>query len=171
MHAPAKAHLREFQARLTERLRHASVSSETAQLGVAIGERRWLVDLAEAGEIAPVPGTIAEVPLTRSWLRGLVNLRGNLYAVSDLARFADEGDTPIVKESRLLAFSTRLGVNAALLVTRMLGLHATTRMQALEDVPARSWQGRRYVDAEGRDWTELSLSRLAADERFLVANR
>ena len=60
-----KSHLREFQERLAERLRNASASPRVARLGMAIDERRWLVDLAEAGEIVPVPAQMSPVPNTR----------------------------------------------------------------------------------------------------------
>ena len=79
-----KSHLKDFQARLSERLREASTAPRSARLGLLIGDQRWLVDLAEAGEIVPLPSGITTVPLTRDWFRGLVNLRGSLFGVSDL---------------------------------------------------------------------------------------
>lgn len=229
----SKGHLRQFQARLSERLRQAGNAPRAAKLGLMIGARRWLVDLAEAGEIVPLPSAITPVPLTADWFRGIVNLRGALFAVSDLRRFAGGAPTPVTRESRLLAFSTSLDLNAALLVSRMLGLHdpggwreaeageaaeATETADAggrtaaagpaavggsagaaasdafaahpvatasassgspdepegesADRLPAGApWAGRRLVDAEGRVWQELSLARLAADERFLSASR
>lgn len=172
----SKNHLREFQARLNERLRSASTAGADvgARLGLAIGEQRWLVDLAEAGEIVPVPSAIAPVPNTRDWFRGLVSLRGTLFAVSDLARFAGGAPTPLGKESRLLAVAARLEFNAALLVTRMLGLHNLATMTAAPVQPERPdepWRGREWLDAEGRRWCELSLAALVGDERFLLVNR
>ena len=51
-----KKNLREFQSRLSERLRlAASGTGARARLGVQVGERRLLVELAEAGEVAPLP--------------------------------------------------------------------------------------------------------------------
>lgn len=176
-----KPHLREFQERLAERLRQAESAPRTARLGLLIGERRWLVDLAEAGEISPVPATIAAVPLTHAWFVGLVNLRGTLHAVSDLQRFAGGEATPLGKESRLLSLSAASGINAAVLVTRMLGLHDTRDWQAVPPEEARDghdpgaqrpiWVGRGLRDAAGEQWVELSLARLACDPRFLAANR
>ncbi len=171
MSSAGKTHLREFQARLNERLRQATGSHASARLGLAIGERRWLVDLSEAGEITPVPSPISPVPLTRDWFVGMVNMRGTLFAVSDLGRFGGEAPTPVGKESRLVAFAARLNFNAALLVTRMLGLHNVANMTPVDALPTQPWQGRRLVDSDGRDWTELSLSALAGDERFLMATR
>lgn len=167
-----KSHLKDFQARLSERLREASTAPRSARLGLLIGDQRWLVDLAEAGEIVPLPSGITTVPLTRDWFRGLVNLRGSLFGVSDLLRFSDNASTPVTKESRLLAFSSSLKVNAALLVTRMLGLHdASAWRHAPERQHWAPWAGRCLVDDDGREWFELSLSRLAADERFQTVSR
>ncbi len=171
-----KPHLRKFQERLTERLRQAESAPRTARLGLSIGEQRWLVELSEAGEICPVPSTIAAVPLTQDWFVGLVNLRGVLHALSDLQRFAGAEATPLTKESRLLALSAASGIGAAILVTRMLGLHDTRDWLVVpsdEDPGARrpAWIGRRLRDANGYEWVELSLARLACDPRFLAANR
>ena len=143
MQGETKTHLREFQERLSERLRNASGTSRAARLGLAIGDQR-----------------------------GLVNLRGTLFGVSDLMRFSGDVFTPVSKESRLLALAGSLNLNAALVVTRMLGLHDST---AWRPDPSRahwaSWAGRCLVDGDGRDWYELSLSRLAGDEQFLSVGR
>ena len=172
MQGETKTHLREFQERLSERLRNASGTSRAARLGLAIGDQRWLVDLAEAGEIVPIPTQMTPVPLTPDWFKGLVNLRGTLFGVSDLMRFSGDVFTPVSKESRLLALAGNLNLNAALVVTRMLGLHDST---AWRPDPSRAhwapWAGRCLVDGDGRDWFELSLSRLAGDEQFLSVGR
>jgi twitching motility protein PilI len=178
VHQPTQ--MQEFQARLSERLRVASAAPDlAARLGLMIGERRWLVDLSEAGEIVPVPDAIAPVPLTRDWLLGLVNLRGALYTVVDLQRYAQLGRTDTGKESRLLALAGRLNFNAAILVTRMLGLRNVASMQIDDDPAAEAfgpggrpeWVGRTLVDADGQRWFELDLARLAAGNAFLLVGR
>lgn len=174
-----KQNLRDFQTRLSERLREAASGvTRSARLGVMAGQRRLLVELSEAGEVVPVPQGIAPVPLTRDWFLGLANFRGALHAVSDLARFAGDGPTPLLREARLVAFSPRLGLNAAVLVGRMLGLQNLDAMQespseaaAQSGVQGPPWLGAQWVDAEGQIWTELSLARLATDERFLAVAR
>lgn len=185
-----KKNLREFQQRLSDRLRLATSTPvrRMARLGVQVGERRMLVDLAEAGEVLSIPPNVASVPLTREWFRGLVNVRGALFAVCDLARFGGGAFTPANREARLLAFSPRLGMNGALLVARIFGLKDVESMQASAPEPARTardesgaalspsgsrpdWLGAEWVDAEGLHWTELSLSKLAADDRFRSIGR
>lgn len=167
--------LREFQVRLSERLRQAaSAPSQSARLGVQVGERCLLVGLSEVGEIVALPGEITPVPLTHDWFRGLVNLRGSLFGVSDLARFEGRDAAQATKSARLLAFAPRLGLNAAIVVDRMLGLQNDTTLTQAEperESPAPAWLGRDWLDAEGRRWTELRLEALAGDERFLAVNR
>jgi hypothetical protein len=62
------------------------------------------------------------VPLTKPWFAGIANIRGNLYSVVDLSAFIGKEATPQNTSSRLLLIGTRHGSNAALLVTRMIGL-------------------------------------------------
>jgi len=169
--------LRDFQERLSERLRQASASPDlAARLGLMIGQQRWLVDLSEAGEIVPVPDAIVPVPLTRDWLLGLVNLRGTLFTVVDLLRLSQAGTTEPGKESRLLALAARLNFNSSILVTRMLGLRNVASMNVVDEPapagqPRPEWIGRTMVDGEGNRWSELSLARLAASNEFLMVGR
>ena len=171
----SKTHLRELQERLNDRLRETATHSQDARLGLMIGAERYLVDLSEAGEIVPATTQITPVPLTREWFRGLVNLRGMLFAVSDFGCFATGEMTPISKESRLLALASRLNFNAAILVTRMMGLQNVSSMKEVAPPPPtehpRPWMGRHLLDAEGRNWIELSLVRLILDERFILVER
>jgi twitching motility protein PilI len=185
MTVPQSTQLKDFQTRLSERLRDAGTTPDlAARLGLMIGGLRWLVDLSEAGEIVPVPDVISPVPLTRDWLLGLVNLRGALYTVIDLQRYAQLGRTEASKESRLLALAARLEFNAAILVTRMLGLRNVASMrleeEGVEADPADGgfgsagrpdWVGRTLIDADGQRWHELDLARLAAGSAFLMAGR
>ncbi|KAA0209722.1 MAG: chemotaxis protein CheW [Burkholderiales bacterium] len=171
-----RKHLRDFQARLSERLRQAAAEPvQAARLGVQAGGRRFLVELSEAGEIAACGAAVTPVPLTQDWFMGLVNLRGSLFGVSDLARFAGGGFTPNTKETRLVAFAPRLNLNGAILVDRMLGLQNLSTMTEAEDdgdeAAGQPWLGRAWIDEQGHRWTELSLERLAGDERFLAVSR
>lgn len=144
-----------------------SADSAQSKLGIAIGDRHWLVDLSEAGEILPIPDMVAAVPGTVRWFKGLANLRGSLYGVSDLADFAGHGVTERNKDTRLLAFSPRLEVNAAILVSRMTGLQNMGRMTKIDSSAGDSWSGDRWQDAAGVTWQELHLVRLCRHEAFL----
>ena len=173
--------LRDFQAGLAEKLKRAEATPLAVnRLGFQVGSRRLLVDLADAGEILTVPD-IMPVPLTKSWYRGLANVRGNLFGVVDLSLFAGGPPTPIDKESRLLAFSGGLRFACGILVSRMLGLRNVADLEeapppddayavteeAADDRLFAPWVRARLVDARATAWQELDLAALTTDPRFL----
>ncbi|MEI7611687.1 MAG: chemotaxis protein CheW [Betaproteobacteria bacterium] len=159
--------LREFQAHLASRLAGASEKSAAGLLGIQSGSDYWLVSLSDSGEIVPLP-PLASVPLTKPWFAGVANIRGNLYAVSDFSAFQGKDPTPQNTSSRLLLIGTRHGSNAALLVTRMLGLR---NVDDLSPVPVEAdeppWADEAYADKEGRRWKKLNVRELLADEGFM----
>ena len=64
MSRAARLDLRSFQQELASRLASKTAAQvESSRLGVACGERRWLIRLADAGEVVAVP-PIVSVPLT-----------------------------------------------------------------------------------------------------------
>ena len=134
-----------------------------------VGAELWLVRLEEAGEVIPVP-TMANVPLTQGWFRGLANIRGNLFSVIDLSAFQGGEPTPQTPDSRLLLVAERYNMNAALLVNRMLGLR---NLQQFEPRPGARASGRgkrgRFADKDGQIWRELGMNELVYSEGFLQA--
>ena len=124
-----KISLRDYQRELAERLRLADSARSPSKLGLEIGTESWLVDLAEAGEVIPVP-PITPVPLTRPWFRGVVNVRGNLYSVIDFAGFLATGYCAGGEQARLVVLGERFRSAAALLVHRSLGLRNPVELQA-----------------------------------------
>lgn len=167
--AARRIRLREFQAQLVERMQAAAnVKGQTSQLGLMIGQTRWLLNLQEAGEIISI-GAITKVPLTRDWYVGLTNIRGNLISVVDLARFRGMALTPVDKDCRIVAFAPALAFNGGLLVSRVMGLRNVAEMVpdpvSSEDSPA--WAPQRYIDRDAQVWNELKLSSIVQDPAFL----
>ncbi|WP_295493835.1 chemotaxis protein CheW, partial [uncultured Ralstonia sp.] len=77
----SRQRLHEYQAMLARRLQEARAKASTDSfLGVQIGERYWLLSLADTGEVLDFQAP-ARVPLTQPWYLGLVNARGNLLGV------------------------------------------------------------------------------------------
>jgi twitching motility protein PilI len=162
----AKTSLRDYQRELAERLRNAGSGRSASKLGLQVGDEAWLVDLADAGEVLPVP-PITPVPLTRPWFRGVANIRGNLYSVVDFPAFL--GRSPVVPgdQSRLLLLGERFRLGAALLVDRSLGLRNPGELEPAEG-EAGPWARARYADTDGRHWKELDLPQLVQHPDFLV---
>jgi twitching motility protein PilI len=164
-----RTRLREFQTQLFAKMQAARSGAQTQvnQLGVMIGQARFLLNLQEAGEIVSV-GTITKVPLTQDWFLGLTNIRGNLISVVDFARFQGMAPAVIDKESRIVSFSSALSFNSGLLVTRVLGLRTAEDMQAQASTDDQAaWSVARYVDRDANVWTELNLSLVVQDPKFL----
>ena len=159
--ASRRTRLRDYQAQLLARMQAAQEGAPQAvhQLGVSVGGERYLLALAEAGEIVP-PAPLARVPLTQPWYLGLANVRGSLLGVVDLARYFGQGNAA-GPDARFLSLAPRLGLNCALLVTQVHGLRRPETMTPEEGNPAR------LLDAEGNAWTPLSLAALVREERFL----
>lgn len=170
--------LREFQQNLSERLVSARRGEGSqALLGVESGSdelpggSRWLIDLADSGEVAPLP-QLTFAPLTQSWFAGIANIRGVLYSVVDFAAWRGGAPTPINAQSRLLLVGARHGINSALLVRRALGLRPQLQMHAAGDARVGAgetapWLGGRFKDTQDVSWTQLRIPALLADPNYL----
>lgn len=164
-----KTSLREFQARLAERLR-AGAAGETPSrwLAVVAGGRHLLLPLEQAGEISPMqPPT--PLPHARDWFGGIVNLRGQLCGLVYLGAFLGGTAAPQTPQARLIQFAADIDLNAALQVDQLAGLRGEDRLSPLqaEPDPATPWLHQRWRDEAGQDWQVLELRQLAEDPRFL----
>ena len=159
--------LRDYQRELAERLRQADSARSASKLGVQVGSQSWLIDLAEVGEVMPVP-PVTEVPLTRPWFRGVANVRGNLYSVVDFAEFLGAGASVSGEHARLVLLGERFRISAGLLVDRSLGLRNPTQLRAREAASGRkSWLRGELEDESGGRWNELDVAALVRDAEFL----
>lgn len=170
--------LREFQQSLSERL----VSARRGEGGQALlgvesgtddlpGGSHWLIDLADSGEVAPLP-QLTPAPLTKPWFAGIANIRGVLYSVVDFSAWRGGPPTPLNAQSRLLLIGARHGVNSALLVRRALGLRPQLQMHAAGDTRVGAgetapWLGGRFKDDQDIVWTQLRIPALLADPHYL----
>jgi twitching motility protein PilI len=157
-----RLNLREFQQNLINRLQMTDLSeSRVSTLGVQIAEKNWLVDMTDIGEVLPLPPLTA-VPFTKSWFRGVANVRGNLYGVIDMATYEHSGAVSGDSNNRVLLISERLSFNAALLVDRVLGLR-----------DAKNWENNEvdgqveYHDESGAPWLKLDVQGLLEQSEFL----
>ena len=163
-----KTSLRDFQEYLAARLTTAAQGrGALSWLGVEAGSEAWLLDLSDSGEIIQAP-QLTSVPLTRAWFAGIANIRGNLHAVTDFSVFRGGAPTPQNANARLLLIGARHGANAALLVSRMLGLKNPDDF-TLEapDTAVPGWAAQRFADTQGKIWRKLSVRELLADHDFM----
>lgn len=166
--------LRELQARLAQRLQAAhDPGQQAAWLAVEAGGARWLLPLAQAGEIFPFSAP-HPVPYTQAWFLGVANLRGGLWGVADFAAFVAGGPPAHrtdarLAEARLVTLNPALEVNSALLVDRLAGLRGMEAFNASAPAPEGSppWFGSLYTDPQGACWQEVNLQALSQQPQFL----
>lgn len=166
--------LRELQERLAGRLQAAKTEDlAMAWLAVRAGPRNYLLPLTQAGEIAAL-ADIQPLPYVQPWFAGVINLRGALYGVVDLAAWvsAVQDETPAsvsALSASVVTLHAALEVNSALLVDELAGLRRAESFVACEPVSAQApayWR-ERYTDAEGQAWQLLDLQALAQAPKFL----
>jgi len=139
----------------------------SAVLGVATGEERYLISMAEVSEVIPIP-KLAHVPLTQSWFLGLANVRGNLYGITDLGVYLGGNPMPFNLKSRILLVSSSNKVYGGFIVNSMLGIRNLTEFTPIKSAKKKLPQGitAQYKDTEGRVWKELSLFEVLREEKF-----
>lgn len=165
--------LRDLQARLASRLQAAKAEGlSISWLAVRAGGADYLLPLAQSGEIFPLPA-VQPVPYSQSWFLGVVNLRGGLYGVVDLAAFIG-GTAPARSEqywaeASVVTLNAALEINSALLVDALAGLRHVGAFSGSEPPPegAPPYFGNRYVDADGSRWQEINLQQLSQMSEFL----
>lgn len=166
--------IRELQARLASRLQAARVEGvSVAWLAVRAGGHNYLLPLGQSGEIYPL-SNLQSVPYARDWFRGVLNIRGGLFGVVDMAGFvAETGGTSrtevSVLESSVVTLNTALEVNCALQVDGLLGLRgAEAFASSSHPLPSDpEYFGNLFVDPEGGRWQEINLRTLSLSPQFL----
>jgi twitching motility protein PilI len=161
--------LKDFQNQLTHRLQTArALPAISSRLGFKVLGQNWLVNLADIQEVLPVPATLS-VPGAKRWFRGVANIRGNLYGVSDLGDFLFDKPTPDSSHTRLLLAQSKFGVNAALLVEQTLGLRHLSQLVPNDPGSKSPFASQYFRDADGQSWVEIQLATLLTDTNFMAA--
>lgn len=168
--ARQKLDLQAYQKDILARLKNLAESghaSSSSKLGIRVGNLECLVALADISEVLPVP-ELMHVPLTQPWFMGMANVRGNLFGVTDLAAFIGNSLSAITSDSRVLVVHQRFGINAGLLVDRLIGLRNLEDMQMQQDHEAKAaWLLNRYADNSGQHWQELDLGAVLSRNEFM----
>ena len=156
-----RINLREFQQNLSNRMQDKSrMGGQLSLLGVQIAGQNYLVEMSDISEVLSMP-PLVPVPLTKPWLRGVANVRGNLYCVADMAAFMHQGTASGAIVNRLLLVAERYAFNAALLVEKVFGLRDTSNWQRDEK------QNDLYFDEQNVAWRKLDVIGLLGQPEFL----
>lgn len=161
--------IKEYQHSLSKQLDNAVQTSPSATvLGIVLGEDRCLVHMNEVSEVIQTP-KITPVSLTQPWFIGMMNVRGNLYSITDLGVFLGGSPTPFNLRSRILLVATTNKINSGFLVNSMLGIRNLSDFKPIENSKNANDNDayRYYMDKEQRQWREISLYKIIRNEKFL----
>ena len=168
--AKKKLDLQAYQQDILARLKSLTESgreTSTSRLGIRVGKLDCLVSLEDISDVLPVP-EIIKVPLTHSWFMGMANVRGNLFALTDLSGFLGSEAATLTHDSRILLMHLRHGVNAGLLVDQLIGLRSIEDMQTEKHTAdMQAWQQELYKDANGQQWIEIDIAALLGQKEFM----
>jgi twitching motility protein PilI len=169
-----RAALRELQTRLATRLQSTHAEGVlVAWLAVRAGGHNYLFPLVQSGEIFPL-GSLQRVPYCHNWFHGVLNLRGGLFGVADLAAFIAGGKLPArseiaLSEASVVTLHPALEINCALMVDSLAGLRNADAFPVSEPPAAGApvYFGNRYTDPAGALWQEINLQSLSQFTPFL----
>mgnify|MGYP006162359801 CR=1 FL=1 len=137
-------------------------------LGVACGGHRFLVPLAQSGEIA-APSPVQALPHAKTWVRGVTTLRGELYTVVDLLGWlgwpalADDQQGA----AHFVGWSGHLGVNVVWPVDGLLGLRGTDAFRPAPEPSPSPVVRQVLADDQDNVWYDLDLLALCEQPDFL----
>jgi twitching motility protein PilI len=89
-------------------------------VGFRLAEMQLVTPLDQVLEVLPAP-VMTPVPGVRSWVKGVANIRGNLYTIVDLAEYF--GKPPVFHDDKARIMILNIpGLNTAVVVNEVLGL-------------------------------------------------
>jgi twitching motility protein PilI len=151
--------------------RKAGNSAEWSGITFRIGDTYLVSQLGEVVEILEYP-ELSSVPLARSWVRGIANVRGNLLPVVDMSSFLNGATATITPRTRVLVVDHK-GLYTGLIVDEVLGQKHFTDDEYTGDLPGVNEALEPYIqNGFRRDdvvWSIFSLHEMAETPQFLQA--
>lgn len=137
-------------------------------LGFLVGGTRLVSKIGDVVELLEVP-KLTPLPVVKSWIRGIANIRGRLVPIIDLHEFWETPTTMPVSQWRLLIVEDE-DVVAGFLVEQSLGIQHFSE----ESFEAHDGEGlaalQPFIEGafrhSGRLFHEVHLKELLRDERF-----
>jgi len=149
-----------------------SAGEEWVGVAFRMGGETFLVAREETREVLGYPATVTRIPGTKSWVRGLANIRGQLLPMLDLRLFLGSGTTPSGRNTRIIVVNHR-EVPAGLVVDEVLGFRRFAEREFNVEPPPTVIRCDNYLAGAfrrgGEVWPVLSLRSLVESESFLQA--
>ncbi len=138
-------------------------------IGFLVAGKKMVTPVDEVTELLTYPA-MSRIPGTKSWVRGIANVRGNLLPIMDLKDYLMREPTELNINSRVLVVNHN-GIFAGLLVDEVLGLkhfQDEDYSHKLPDVDnfLKSYMTGAY-NQDSEEWGIFSMHALAKSPLFL----
>lgn len=141
-------------------------------IGFRVGGMTLIASIDEIREVLPLPPSLAKVPGSKPWIKGLANVRGALLPVVDLQACLEGKPTNVNNRVRMLVISQN-SVTAGLLVDEVLGIKHFPEQLRDNDTPCKEpWLApfaKGLFSYEESAWTIFNMLALSESELFLNA--
>lgn len=150
-------------------------SHKTQWLGIAfeVNGQKLVAPMGEVSEVLSMP-EVTTVPLVQPWLLGVINIRGRLLPLTDIAKFLNlESHETRLSQKKVMVIDQG-SVFSGLLVDKVLGIQQFTsaqyQAQSLpEESPFFPYNHGKF-SKDGQDWFVFMPSLLAKDPRYIDAS-
>lgn len=150
------------------------VSNLTKWLGVAfiLGEYQLVAPLGDVAEVLVMPD-ITPVPLSKSWMSGIANVRGRLLPITNLGSFLGLPTSNTASRNQKLLVIDQQSIFSGLLVDEVLGIQTLNErfyepIGLPADSPLASYTHGRFRHND-QIWYVFMPHLLAEDNRYLEA--
>jgi len=149
-----------------------SVGQEWVGIAFRMGGEAFLVAREETREVLGYPAVVTRIPGSKSWVKGLANVRGQLLPMVDLRQFLGSGTTTAGRNTRVVVANHR-DIPAGLMVDEVLGFRRFAETEFNTEPPPTVIRCDSYLAGAfrrgGEVWPVLSLKRLVESQSFLQA--
>ena len=166
---------------LSARARELAREPETESLGerlevveFALAHERYAVESARVREVFALK-ELSTLPCTPPWVRGIINVRGEILTVIDLKRFFDLPEKGLSDLNKVIILSDENGVGErtrgglGVLVDAVLGVRALALDAIQPPPPTLSGVGAEYLrGVTAERMAVLDVTKILADPKLIV---
>lgn len=141
----------------------------TIAVAFRIGDVQLVAPMEQVKEILPYP-SVSRVPRTKTWMKGIANVRGMLLPVVDLQACLGNGKVNIDKRSRVLVINCQDAL-AGLVVDEVQGLKHFLDEEYSDTLPEIEENLRQHLlgsyRQDNEQWGIFSMNKLADNPQFI----
>lgn len=117
--------------------------------------------------------SVVDVPQTKPWVRGIANLKGDMYSVCDISLFAGFG-RPIPRGKGTMILVNHPDAHIAMLVDKVIGFRyfdekdiTKEEVEHVDELGEFMAHVDRVYDVDGYKWCKLNIHHMINSVRFL----